>query len=95
MANLRISPDQMRDRAAAFKGHASTLEGVISDMNSLLSSLQEEWEGDASASFAARYNELKPSFVKTKELIAEIGTTLDSVASSSEQFDADMASHVR
>lgn len=95
MAKLRISPDQMRDRASAFNNHATTLEGVIADMDRLLQSLQEEWEGEASSSFAARYQELKPNFIKTKELIAEIASTLSGVASSSEQFDSEMASHIR
>ena len=70
MANqIRITPDQMRQRANEYRAEADTVNGVISKMDSLLSALQGEWEGAASESYAARYQELKPGFQKAEELI--------------------------
>ena len=64
MANqIRITPDQMRQRANEYRAEADTVNGVISKMDSLLSALQGEWEGAASESYAARYQELKPGLL--------------------------------
>ena len=73
MANqIRITPDQMRQRANEYRREAETVHGVISKMDTLLTQLQAEWEGAASESYATRYGELKPGFIKAQALIEEI-----------------------
>lgn len=64
-------------------------------MDSLLSSLQGEWEGAASESYAERYQELKPGFQKAEELIREIAAALDSTAKIVEDTDSSIASQFR
>lgn len=96
MANqIRITPDQMRERANQYRAEADTVNGVIGKMDQLLGQLQEEWEGAASESYAERYNELKPSFMKAEELIREIASSLDSTAKIVEETDADIAGQFR
>ena len=89
---IRITPDQMRDRANQYRNEADTVNGVIGQMDSLLSALQGEWEGAASESYAARYQELKPSFMKAENLIREIAAALDSTARIVEETDSNIAS---
>ena len=93
MANgqIRISPDQMRERAGQYRAEADTVNGVISKMDSLLQQLQSEWEGASSESYATRYQELKPGFVKAEELIREIAAALDSTAKIIEETDKEIA----
>ncbi len=96
MANqIRITPDQMRERAGQYRAEADTVNGVINKMDSLLGQLQSEWEGAASESYATRYQELKPGFVKAEELIREIAAALDSTARIVEETDADIANQFR
>ena len=96
MANqIRITPDQMRERATQYRAEADTVNGVISKMDSLLQQLQGEWEGAASESYATRYQELKPGFMKAEALIREIATALDSTARIIEETDADIANQFR
>lgn len=96
MANqIRITPDQMRERANQYRGEADTVNGVINKMDSLLGQLQAEWEGAASESYAARYQELKPGFMKAEELIREIATALDATARIVEETDTDIANQFR
>lgn len=92
MANqIRITPDQMRQRTNDYRREADIVNGVISKMDTLLQQLQSEWEGSASESYAVRYGELKPGFMKTEELIREIASALDSTANIVEQTDSDIA----
>jgi len=96
MANqIRITPDQMRERANQYRVEADTVSGVISKMDNLLQQLQSEWEGAASESYSARYQELKPGFMKAEELIREIATALDSTARIVEETDSEIASQFR
>ena len=96
MANqIRITPDQMRERASQYRTEAGTVNGVISKMDSLLQLLQGEWEGAASESYAARYKELKPGFVKAEELIREIAAALDSTAKIVEETDTNIANQFK
>lgn len=96
MANqIRITPDQMRQRANQYRTEADNVNGVISKMDSLLQQLQSEWEGSASESYAARYQELKPGFMKAEELIREIARALDSTARIVEETDSDIANQFK
>ena len=94
-SQIRITPDQMRERANQYRGEADTVNGVINKMDSLLGQLQAEWEGAASESYAARYQELKPGFMKAEELIREIATALDATARIVEETDTNIANQFR
>ena len=92
---IRITPEQMRIRAGAYRTEADAVNGVIAKMDTLLAELQNEWEGAASESYAARYQELKPGFMKAEELIREIAAALDSTANIVEKTDSDIATQFR
>lgn len=96
MANqIRITPDQMRQRANEYRREADNVNGVISRMDTLLGQLQSEWEGSASEAYATRYTELKPGFLRAEALIREIATALDSTAQIVEETDSTIANQYR
>lgn len=96
MANqIRITPDQMRQRASQYVKEAEKVNDVIRNMDSLLSQLQGEWEGAASESYAARYQELKPGFTKAEQLIREIAEALKATAKAVEETDTNIANQFR
>ena len=92
---IRITPEQMNERANQYRSEADAFNGVIGRMDTLLQALQGEWEGAASESYAARYAELKPGFQKAEELIGEIAQALDSTANIVEETDASIAAQFR
>lgn len=96
MANqIRITPDQMRQRASQYVNEAEKVNEVIKNMDNLLTQLQGEWEGAASESYAARYQELKPGFTKAEQLIREIADALKSTARIVEETDNSIAGQFR
>lgn len=96
MANqIRMTPDSMRSRANEYGREADILKGVISKMDSLLEALQSEWEGAASESYAQKYEQLKPGFIKAEDLIRDIQAALNKTAEIVEKTDADIASQFR
>lgn len=96
MANqIRMTPETMRTRAGEYTTQANNLETVITKMDTLLQNLQGEWEGNASEAYAARFAELRPGFVKAKELIDEISAALMRTAQIVEETDNSIANQFR
>ncbi len=93
---IRIDPDTMDSRAGEYRTEGSKVGEVISKMDSLLSALQSEWEGEASKSYAERYeSELKPAFQSAQQLIEEIATALNKTANAMREQDAALAGGFR
>jgi len=88
---IRMTPDQMRQRASEFRTEGDNTEQVISKMQSLINNLMQEWEGQASVKFNDQFEQLKPSFQKMRELISDIASQLDQTAQTVEQMDQDIA----
>ncbi len=96
MANqIRMTPETMRTRAGEYTAEAVKLQDIIKKMDGLLKNLQSEWEGDASAAYAAKFAQLRPGFVKAKELIDDISTALKSTAKVVEETDSKIAAQFR
>lgn len=89
---IRMTPDQLRERAGQFRTEGENFQECITSMQSLISALQEEWEGQASQSFAAQFEALTPSFNQVRELIDDIGGQLDATAEAVERMDMEIAS---
>ncbi|WP_307738723.1 WXG100 family type VII secretion target [uncultured Parolsenella sp.] len=91
MARIRITPQTMRRRAKEYRDERDRVNGVIKNMDSLLDTLQVEWEGEATTAYVRRFGEVRPSFVDAAKLIDEIATALDNTAKTLEQTDQAIA----
>lgn len=89
---IRMIPETMRIRANEYRTEAENVQAVIEKMDSLLNALLDEWEGSASAAYAQKFGELRPSFVAAKDLIDDIATALDNTAEAVESTDSQIAS---
>ena len=93
MANqIRMTPEQMRQRSGEVRSQGQVFQEVINRMQSLITELQTEWEGQASRAFYDQFNRLKPAFNDMRQLIDDIGTQLDSTANAVESLDNEIAS---
>ena len=96
MANqIRMTPDTMRTRAGEYTAQGQKLQEIITKMDNLLGQLQSEWEGKASRAYAEKFAQLRPGFVKAKELIDEISQALKSTAQIVEETDQNIANQFR
>lgn len=96
MANqIRMTPETMRTRAGEYSTQAGNIQEIINKLDRLLAQLQNEWEGDASRAYAEKFNQLRPGFVKTKELVDDISTALRKTAQIVEETDRNIAGQFR
>ena len=77
MGQLRVTPEQLRARAAEYRNQAEEVNGVIAKLDSLVSTLESEWEGVSASKYSSQYSDLRPSFVSMRELITELASELD------------------
>ena len=96
MANqIRITPDTLRLRAQQYHEEADQLNNTLNRINQLFDQLQNEWEGEASQIFAARFAELQPSFIEAERLFREIAQSMESTSQAMEESDAGIANMFR
>ncbi len=88
MAQLRVSPEQLRGRASEYRTQGQNMEDLISKLDSLINVLESEWEGNSASRYIARYSELRPSFTSMRQLIDELATSLDQEANKFEEADS-------
>jgi WXG100 family type VII secretion target len=89
---IRITPDQMRQRANEVQRNGQDYDQTISNMGNLINGLLTEWEGQASQKFDQQFKDLKPSFDAMSQLFADLTQQLNSTAQALEQLDQDIAS---
>ena len=91
-SQIRISPDQMRERANSYQTESGNVSEMIGRLDSLLQSLLGEWEGSASEAYR---ESLRPAFTQAEELLAEISKALNTTAQNMENVDESIASGFR
>ncbi len=91
---IRLTPDDMRGRSREYHSEGEKFQETINNMERLLNQLQEEWEGKASEAFKARFEELKPAFNQTKELIDDIAQKLEGTANQLENLDLELSKQI-
>lgn len=88
---IRITPDQMRERANQYRTQAEIIAEVIARMDSLISALQGEWEGAAFEAFVSVYQEKRPVLMHAVDLAHQIGDALKSTGHHFEEMDHQLA----
>lgn len=88
MAQLRVTPEQLRGRASEYRAQGTEVEGVIAKLDSLISTLESEWEGNSAARYISQYSDLRPSFVSMQQLIADLASSLEQEANKFEIADS-------
>ena len=91
-SQIRISPDQMRERANSYQTESGNVSEMIGRLDQ---SLLGEWEGSASEAYRERYESLRPAFTQAEELLAEISKALNTTAQNMENVDESIASGFR
>lgn len=84
---IRMTPDTMRKRSSEAHTQAENMQTLIRTMDTLLSTLKSEWEGEAMRGYEDRYNKIKPTFRNAKELLDEISSNLKETARIIEETD--------
>lgn len=94
MSQITISPETMRTRATEYSQHQAELDELTGKLDTLLATLEGEWQGAATESFRSQWEGIKPSFTNCSTLLAEINQQLNQTATAMEDLDSNIASQM-
>lgn len=77
---IKVAPETLASTAGEFGGQATQLQGLTSEMMSLIESLSGAWTGEASAAYLAKFRGLQPDMDKMFRMVQEHSTDLQDMA---------------
>lgn len=92
---IKLSPQELRERANDFRNERDAMERSIGQMEKLIGSLENTWKGKASEGYAMRFRKLKPAFANAKDLMDELSHNLNESARILEETDQQIASKLQ
>ena len=92
---IRTTPEELRARSAEYRQKAEEIATVIQGLDSLISRLQDEFEGQAAQAFHQQYQDIRPHFVKGREMTENLSQQTAQMAQNFEELDQQMASSLR
>lgn len=92
--NIKLSPEQMEQKASEFNQRCEEFNQVVSHMRNMVSSLCDEWAGQSSQAFYDQFGSLEPSFTATSDLITSIAQQLRDVSAAMQNMDQEIAGKI-
>ena len=87
MANIKITPELLRQKSTELKGLKGEQEVVMGKITSLVNGLSEQWTGDAQQAFQSKYQSMEPQLRKFADVIENYTKLMDKAAMEMESTD--------
>jgi len=88
MGDIRINPDQVENTGNQFNAKRGELDGLISQANSYMKSLQGSWTGQRATKTFSQWEEMQPSLKAASETLSAAGGLLKSAATEFRSVDS-------
>jgi len=95
MANrIKLTPSELRTSAVKYQDGANSIQNILNVLNREQTVIRSNWEGAAFTKFDEKFNELTPKIREFSDLLQSIQTQLNSVATTIEETDAQLAADI-
>lgn len=88
MAQISVTPEELKEQAQVYTRSKEEIEAAIQNVNSMNSTIAEEWKGVAFEAYLEQYNQLYSNVQKFEELLADINQQLNKYADTIAERDA-------
>lgn len=92
---IKLSPQEVDQKVRRYKAEQQSMNGILKNMDKLITELQSDWEGQAAQSFASSYRTLEKSLKDAEQLIGSIAETLNKASKSMVDFDREMSRQLK
>ncbi|MDD8048685.1 MAG: WXG100 family type VII secretion target [Thomasclavelia sp.] len=92
---IRLNAEGLQSASNNLKQEGNEFETLVNQMQSVVNSLPEAWEGEAANAYVEQFSQLKPNLDKTRELIATIATQIDQTLQAAQELDSNIASKLK
>ena len=88
---ISVEPDTLRQHAKVYSNAGNTVTQVLNSVTRESQQMEQDWKGQASASYQAQFQQLVPQVKKFIELMNQINGQLNSAANQIEQNDQQLS----
>lgn len=88
MGAISVTPAELKHQAQVYIQSKEQIEQAIQRVNSMNSTIAEEWKGQAFQAYLEQYNQLEQNVRKFEELLESINQQLNKYADTVEERDA-------
>lgn len=87
MAQIVANPETLRAKAADVRGYRSQHDEVIARLKTLVSGLNETWQGNAQTAFVSKFEGMQSTFTQFSELLEGYAKDIEGFANRIEAED--------
>lgn len=91
---LRLDYEALESSANKLIAEMEAFEECINNMSTVIDGLPDIWEAKTCTRYVEQYGELKPEFIKTKELIGDMAEQMLSISKNFDETDSGMAGQI-
>jgi WXG100 family type VII secretion target len=91
---LRLDYEALDSSARQLLDEMENFNECIEKMSAVIDRLPDIWEAKTCDRYVEQFEDLKPDFVRTKELIGEMAEQMQAIAKNFEETDSGMAGQI-
>jgi WXG100 family type VII secretion target len=88
MAVISVTPEQLKSQAQVYLTAKDEIEAAVQKVNSMNSTIAEEWKGAAFEAYLSQYDQLYKNVLQFEQLLESINTQLNKYADTVAERDA-------
>lgn len=91
---MKLDYTEMGNSAKKLDTEMGNFDDAIRNMQTIINSLPDIWEGETSEKYVEQFADLKPSFEKTRDLVGDIAEQMRDIVNAVKTADSDIAKKV-
>ncbi len=91
MPQIRLNAEGLSQASASLRNQGNNLESLIAQMQNVINSLPDSWEGAAANAYVEQFAGLKPGLDKTRELVETIARQIEQTLAAAQELDSNIA----
>lgn len=88
MGQISVTPEELKQQSQVYIRSKEQIEEAIQQVNSMNSTISEEWKGQAFQAYLEQYNDLYQNVKKFEDLLESINQQLNKYADTVAERDA-------
>jgi WXG100 family type VII secretion target len=95
MSQIRLNAEGLSKAAMNLRNQGNDLESLIGQMQGVINSLPDSWEGAAANAYVEQFAGLKPGLDETRELVETIARQIEQTLAAAQELDTNIAGQFR
>ncbi len=93
--NIRLNIEELRTSSANLKSYSQEIGNTIQEIDKVINTLPENWEGQTALSFQEQYVTYRNNLVNAQNFVNDIAVQIDQVLVNSQDLDQNMAKQIK